>query len=113
MNKKRWFKLQGNTLFYFSADKVNTPLGSIHLLEYSVVPDKQEQKKNPFCIRLYHPTKRNYWFFATTQSEMMEWVIALRPTVLSLSEEFSRLIATNTITNESSPPTPTTNTLVL
>eukprot|EP01102_Stenamoeba_stenopodia_P021236 TRINITY_DN84_c0_g2_i1.p1 TRINITY_DN84_c0_g2~~TRINITY_DN84_c0_g2_i1.p1 ORF type:complete len:937 (+),score=259.51 TRINITY_DN84_c0_g2_i1:113-2923(+) len=107
INKRRWFRLQGNTLFYFNSDKVNTPLGSIHLLEYSVVPDKQEQKKNPFCIRLYHPTKRNYWFFAASQYDMTEWISALRPTVLSISEEFEKLIAlTSSPLDVSSSPSP-------
>ena len=106
-DKKRFFTLQGHTLFYFADDTVcklvsllsrridvvfqmKNPLGSIDLLEYVVENDQSQDKQGSICLRLCHPNKRNYWIWCESSQAIKAWLKAMFPCVLAvnISAEF-------------------------
>jgi len=79
---KRWFTLQGHTLFYFHDEQDKNPKGSINLLEYTLERDLSEDTKKLFCVRISHTTKRNFWVWFETHQDLEDWVKVMSPNVL-------------------------------
>jgi len=69
--KKRWFVLKGTQLFYFKNKKDTDLTGVIELTRESFV--KREDKKRKFCFAV-GTTKRVFFMFPDTQSEMDGWM---------------------------------------
>jgi len=72
--KKRWFVLKGTQLFYFKSKKDTELTGVIELTRESFV--KREDKKKKFCFAV-GTTKRVFFMYPDTQSEMDAWMKVL------------------------------------
>jgi hypothetical protein len=84
--KKRYFKLKGNTLFYYEAPSDNNPLGGINLPEFSLHLAEAKMKKE-FCFELRHSSARCYFLQAISLQSLREWLCALFNAISLIDEE--------------------------
>jgi len=78
--KKRWFKLQGNYLYYYKQKTDKEPLGFIPIdrASINVLDPKQTKKKHAFEIRdpsnSFNKWHKSYFVCAETEDDMKEWI---------------------------------------
>eukprot|EP01094_Clydonella_sp_ATCC50884_P021933 TRINITY_DN4934_c0_g1_i1.p1 TRINITY_DN4934_c0_g1~~TRINITY_DN4934_c0_g1_i1.p1 ORF type:complete len:146 (+),score=40.74 TRINITY_DN4934_c0_g1_i1:316-753(+) len=76
--KHRFFVLKDNFLFYYKKQRDDQPLGVIHLDEYKVLQDNDEEKKHCFQI----DTKSRTWHMqADRQVEKDLWMLCISAAV--------------------------------
>lgn len=64
INQRKWLRLHGNTLFFFSSEKTNVPDELVYLYEYSIMPaPRPPEAKPPLAFKLHHPSKKSYLLY--------------------------------------------------
>jgi len=88
--KKRFFALKGQSLFYFSAEGINIPKGSMPLKSRNNNPEEDYHiemcKLQKNGIELRHEKERCYFLCAESEAEMQCWINALRD-IINISDE--------------------------
>lgn len=87
--KRRWFVLENAMLFYFERqeDYPLKPKGSVPVVDDCIVRHAQDPDIiRPFCLELWHPNLDSYFASAESEQDEIEWMTALRKTIMALQE---------------------------
>lgn len=78
--KRRYFRLKGDTLFYFVNEKATEPRGYVQITDgYFVIPTPSNEFPDiKFGITIAHPRKRTYYVAAENQQEYQHWLVELQ-----------------------------------
>ncbi|EPZ35948.1 ArfGap-domain-containing protein [Rozella allomycis CSF55] len=97
---RRFFRLQGSNLVYFSRGKDEDPVVNINLRLCSVRLSLQEKSERRFCFELLSPIK-SYILQAENETDMIEWMHSIQAAI-SLSFATQKIQESNFLsgTNE-------------
>ncbi|KAI9312419.1 hypothetical protein BX666DRAFT_1987298 [Dichotomocladium elegans] len=79
---KRWFVLQGLSLYYFKSPKDLRVKGIINLDGYKVINDESIHAGS-YCFKLQHDRERTFFFYTDSDQSMKNWMRALMKATIS------------------------------
>ncbi|KAJ5079900.1 non-specific serine/threonine protein kinase [Anaeramoeba ignava] len=82
--KKRYFVMNGKTLYYYKKNTDKTPLGEIPLTEKTTVKISNIKKEN--CFEIQVGKEKTYCVCASTSTERLKWIETIKSIILSLTQ---------------------------
>ncbi|KAL6064859.1 hypothetical protein QOT17_010581 [Balamuthia mandrillaris] len=94
--KYRFFRLQGNSLFYSADEKATSPLGSIFLPSFSLhFCDAVSIARSNLCFELRNTRRgqRDYFLEAKNEAALTAWIYHFLPLVAAVDEDVKAFLA--------------------